>query len=527
MEASARPAPNAATSVAKNATGASPSIAGQTGQNGFATTVAGQAAKLSAAVQRWAEDTRNLSAETLAQLPVASGTTFFPDAGKKLEGLFFRYADGWKARSVPEKHFVSGGGFKLSFWNLDAVLKSKLDSVFIVEGELDACALVEAGIPHNRVLSVPNGAKQKAADEPAEMRGYDYVKEALKAGLSRAKRFVWCGDADDQGLALRADMVRLLGAARFSFVDWPEGCKDANDFLISDGPDALCELVSEGAIPWPVDGLYRLSELPEPAPLTIWRPGFEEWESKLLLAPRTLSVVTGHPGHGKTQLWQQIWFQVSRQYSVPIAIASFETRAKPHIRRQLRTLLSGKLEKDMSAEEVAKADAWIDDRYLFMVHNEERPTLDWLLDRAEIAIVRHGARVIQLDPWNRLDEGREARESETDYIRRCLRAVHSFAHDMNCHVQIIAHPAKMGGERRGNAPELEDISGSKHWDNMVDQGFVVHRPEVYDNGQVKTETLLLHKKARFSELGHTCQLKLNFDLKSWRYKSTDFETGGY
>jgi twinkle protein len=384
---------------------------------------------------------------------------------------------------------------------------------------------VEAGIPPDRVLSVPNGAKQRPADEPVEQRGYDYVKEALRAGLSRVKRFVWCGDADDAGHALRADMVRLLGAARFYFVDWPEGAKDANEFLISDGGDALRELVCDGALAWPVSGLYRLNEIPEPPALTVWHPGFSEWESKVLLAPRTLSVVTGHPGHGKTFLWQQIWFQVAKTYGVAPCIASFETRAKPHIRRQLRTLLTGKLERDMDDDERNRADAWIDDRYLFLAHSENRPTLDWFLDMAEIAVVRHGARIIQLDPWNRLEASRGRDESETEHIGRCLRSLHQFANDMNCHIQIIAHPAKMDSARRDKAPMLEDISGSKNWDNMVDQGFVVHRPEIFDGTNRKTEAVLYQRKARFEELGYPCKLNLNFDLNAGRYRSTDYAVG--
>ena len=111
------------------------------------------------------------------------------------------------------------------------------------------------------------------------------------------------------GLSLRADIVHILGVARFRFVEWPEGCKDANDLLRTDGPKALYDLVTEGALQWPVEGLYRLNELPEPAPMTLWKPGFPEWEGKVMLSPRTLSVVTGHPGHGKTQLWSQIWFR--------------------------------------------------------------------------------------------------------------------------------------------------------------------------------------------------------------------------
>ncbi len=327
------------------------------------------------------------------------------------------------------------------------------------------------------------------------------------------------------GLALRTDMVRLLGPARFHFVEWPEGCKDANDMLATDGPEALKSLVEDGSLLWPVAGLYRMGELPEPAPFILWRPGFPEWESKLMLAPRTLSVVTGHPGHGKTALWAQIWFNVVRAYGVGICVASFETRPKPHLRRQLRTLHAGSLERDLTKREVAAADAWINDRYLFVVHPEQKPTLEWFLEMAEVAIIRHGVRIIQVDPWNRLEGARERNESETDYIGRCLRTIHAFAHDMNCHVQILAHPAKMDSLRRGSPPSLEDISGSKHWDNMVDQGFVVHRPEIFDGSNRKTEAALYHRKARFEELGYPCKLNLNYALSKGCYVSTDYGDG--
>lgn len=477
----------------------------------------------SAAVLAFATS-RKLSALTLERMGVASGTVFFPELTRKSEGVFFKYAEGWKARAVPDKAFIAGKGFKLSFWNLEAVLRASPSTVYITEGELDACALVEAGISQDQVLSVPNGAVEKPANEPdREARGYAYVLEALKAGLSRVKKFVWCGDMDGPGRSLRSDMAKILGVARFWFVDWPEGCKDANDFLIHDGPEAVRDLVSEGALQWPIDGLFKLSELPDPPAFTLWNPGFPEWESKIRLAPRTMSVVTGHPGHGKTQLWTQIWFNIVRAYCIPIAVASFETRAKPHIQRYLRTLLTGKLEKNMDEEEKRNADAFIEDRYLFMVHPEGRPSLKWFLDMAEVAVVRHGARIIQVDPWNRLEAARGRDQSETEYIGMCLREIHSFAHDMNCHVQILAHPAKMDSGRRGQAPRLEDISGSKNWDNMVDQGFVVYRPKMFDGKTRVTSAELHHLKARFDELGYPCVLDLDFKPEIGKYVSRDYQ----
>lgn len=464
---------------------------------------------------------RGISSQTLAQFDVGSGTVFFPDLEGKSEAVFFRYADGWKARAYPDKAFVAGDGFKLSFWNLGQVLAANPDEVFIVEGECDAMALAEAGVQAERILSVPNGAKIKPAEDPKELRGYDYVFEALSAGLSKVKRFVWCGDADTAGRSLREDMVKVLGAARFHFVEWPEGIKDANEMLLKDGAEALRELVWDGALPWPVSGIYRISELPEPPQMVLWKPGFPEWGNRVQLAPRTMSVVTGHPGHGKTALWNQIWFNVVDKYGVILCSASFETRPKPHVRRQLRTLFTGQLECFMTEEEKRTADNWINDRYLFLVHPDGRPTLEWFMDKAEIAVVRHGAKILQVDPWNRFEGSRGPGENETDYIGRCLRSLHSFAIDMNCHVQILAHPSKMDSARRGGPPALEDIAGSKHWENMVDQGFVIHRPKMFENGQAKTKAAFYHRKARFEELGYPCKLFLDYRQAEGRYVAVE------
>lgn len=498
-----------------------------------ATIAAGPAAfgtKISPAAIAYAKDVRHISLATLERLGAGSGETFFPGRiQRRSEAVFFPYrlageVVNWKACAFPEKDFIGKKGGQLCFYNLEAVLASPAGDVWITEGEWDAAALVESGIDAGRVLSVPNGARErhKEADDKAEEddkpNGYKFVLEALKLGLGKHKRFIWCGDMDAPGLALRQDMSRLFGAAKFAFVDWPEGCKDANDMLRSDGPEALKERVTDGTRPWPVNGLYALSEMPEPAPLTTWRvPCLPGWEGKVRFAPGTMSVVTGQPGNGKTAVFAQVWHDIAEEQGLVVAAATFETRAKPHFRRILRSLHMGKLEKDLDAIETAKADRWINDHYRFLVHPDQKPDLSWLMDMAEVAAVRHGVKVLQIDPWNRLESQRENRESETDYIGRCLTALYVFAQDMGVHVQVLAHPAKMDGQRKGKPPELEDISGSKHWENRVDQGFVVHRPKLFDEGKRCTEAIVFHKKARFEELGHPAKLMIDYDTTRGRF----------
>ena len=104
-------------------------------------------------------------------------------------------------------------------------------------------------------------------------------------------------------------------------------------------------------------------------------------------------------------------------------------------------------------------------------------------------------------------------KSETDYIGECLDEIAIFARDMNCHVQVLAHPAKMDGRDRGKAPLLEDISGSKHWDNKPDLGIVVHRAQMFDNSGTRlTASDVFVRKARYEELGHPCKLPMNLNL---------------
>jgi twinkle protein len=43
---------------------------------------------------------------TLVRLNVESATEFFPELNRQSDALRFWYAEGWKARAVPEKAFT-------------------------------------------------------------------------------------------------------------------------------------------------------------------------------------------------------------------------------------------------------------------------------------------------------------------------------------------------------------------------------------------------------------------------------------
>jgi len=101
----------------------------------------------------WVQKARAISRETLERLGVCSGTAYFPELRAQSAGVFFPYEKGWKARAIPKKAFVSKTGTEVTFWGLREVLAGPLDKVYIVEGEFDRCAMVEAGIDPGRVLA--------------------------------------------------------------------------------------------------------------------------------------------------------------------------------------------------------------------------------------------------------------------------------------------------------------------------------------------------------------------------------------
>jgi twinkle protein len=489
-----------------------------------AITAAGQrgSVPLTKAAEEWAA-ARGISRKTLEAFGARCAIEGMPDLGK-VETLALPYRRGSevvnvKYRALSSKAFKMREGGELRFWNLDAVLSGDKSEAYIFEGEMDALAAAEAGIAVSKILSVPNGAPKESSDDPTEQDRYRYVIGALEEGLSVVKKFIIATDNDGPGRALRQDLVNILGPARCWFIDWPSTVKDANELLMRGGPGELLDYLEGEPKEWPIDGLFKLSELPEPPPLTVWDTGFPEWRNKLYFAPGTLCVLTGHPGQGKTTMAAQLIFSICHSYGIKAAIASFETGAKPHHRRNIRRFMFGKW--DLTDEECAQADQWNDEHLLWISHPQRRPSFRWFMDLAEVAVVRHGAKIIVLDPWNKVEADRPDTVRETDWIRDRLNEMLDFARNFGVLMLVLAHPAKGDARTRDRRPELEDVAGSKHWDNIPDQGLSIYRPKVFDKGERKTEAQLFHLKARFEELGHECRLDVKYDLRSGRFRSSD------
>lgn len=417
------------------------------------------------------------------------------------------------------------GGVRLAY-NEDCLRDEALigQPLIITEGELDAIAAIQAGFP--RTISVPDGAPSEPVRGAAESKAYAWLAD-IRALLSkdRVDQVILATDADDPGAALLQDLSVLLGRYRCKFLTYPkapadhrerlgrERCKDLNEVLQFYGSKGLVETVNRAQ--WlRVDGVYRMGELPPLPASVIYEPQHRLFRENFKCRLGDFSVLTGTPGFGKTSFANDIFCGIAREHQLTIAWASFEQEPQRDHRRNLRSWFTGRREVDLTDAEKAAADRWIDTQHLFLIPNEdEDATLEWLLEKMELAVARFGARVIIIDPWNELEHARRHDETETEYIGRAIRTLKRFAKAFQVHICVIAHPTKSTKDGDGNykMPTLYDISGSANWYNKADLGVIVHR-------ETEDHTIIKVQKSRYHDIiGAPGEVRMQFSKDERRF----------
>jgi twinkle protein len=434
-----------------------------------------------------------------------------------------------KRRTITgEKRFWQDKGAPKAAWNEDALRDDGLlgQPLIITEGEFDALAAIQAGFP--RTISVPDGAPppgNRTADQVAEAAKYawlDPIKPYLKQ--DRTPEIIIAADGDENGGALLHDLALRLDRARCKYLVYPLAknpeargrtrLKDLNEVLEDYGAAGVRATIEKAR--WlKLEGLYTMSEIPEPPPSVVWDlgPEFNLMSENLKFRPGDLSVGTGIPSYGKSTFANAVWCSLVKRYGLRVVWASMEQQTKPDHRRNLRNWY---LETDLFATgpQLQEADDWIEAHHLFIqIPEDQDASLDRVLELSAAAAVRFGANVLVIDPWNELEHIRDRHVSLTEYVSSSLREIRRFAKAFKLHVMILAHPTKAvqgeGGVYR--IPRMYDISDSSAWYNKADLGFVVHRP----NPQ---ETQIVVEKSRYHEIiGVPGEVFMHFTRENRRY----------
>ena len=427
----------------------------------------------------------------------------------------------------PNKTFWQQANGRKQFYNADIFTDPALHdgsvALVITEGELDALAVATAGYPH--VVSVPDGApppRDGSGNLIIVPKGtediswetdnkFSYITSDWE-NLAKVRRIIIAVDNDEAGKRLGDELVRRLDRVRCSFVTYPETCKDLNEVLVQHGADAVRQIVAT-AKPYPVDGVYKLSDFPPEEAMQTFTTGWGSLDEYIRPYLGAFMVVGGFPGHGKSTWTLQLAANMAKLHGWSVAVASFEMKVVPYVIDTLMsTFLNGPI-KFAAPVNRKRAVDFVESRFTFIApekgDGDTDHDIDWLIDRMQVAVIRYGCKMVLIDPFNEIEQNKKRDESTTEYIGRSIRKLKAFAMQYSVLVCVVAHPTKGSAHLDSSELGLYSIADSSHFANKADIGLIIGR---VGDPKVDVMTGVYIKKIRYQpDAGKLGEVFLTFD----------------
>ena len=449
--------------------------------------------------------------------------------GERRKAVGFPYRMGGdvvavKWRSADDDKLFSQQGVCDQLWNLESLDETK--PLLICEGEIDALTWLALDDIDANIVSVPNGAPAKV-QEDRDGKKFNYLWSARDA-LAKVDRIYISPDNDEPGANLVKEITTRVGKGKCWIIDL-EGYKDANEAMAVRGGDWLKEKFIS-AQPIPLQGLYdsshyleKFHDLYDNGRAIGVSSGFVSLDAHFRISPGMVSVVTGLPGHGKSDWLDSCCISLAKNHGWSTIYCSFEKPPPLHM-AQLAQKISGLpffegLSKRMNTSERDVAADWISEHFFFM--DAAGPmTIDDVLEFAEAAVLRHSAKVLVIDPFNYLHVETKG-QLETNAISEVLTKTAQFAKSHDVAVFFVSHPAKPGGEARSGkfVAGGMDVAGSMAWYAKADLGITIVRTEDGPEAHVW--------KVRWAWLGHPGMAELSYDPISTQWSDRAFVDDGF
>jgi len=444
-------------------------------------------------VEEWFK-TRGISKQALTDLSVGEGFEFMPQTGKKENTIQFNYYMGGQLINVKyrdgRKNFKLYKGAEKVFYNIDSIVG--YDTCVITEGEMDVLALHEAGIPN--AISVPNGAT-------LNNNNLDYLDNCIDY-FDDKTRIILAVDQDEPGQMLSKELVRRLGAEVCYLVDF-NGLKDANDFLLEHGTEALKNAI-HNARPVPLENVSTLKDVEDELRDFVkngFKPGYQiglnNFDQIFSTYTGQFITVTGIPSSGKSDFVDQMVVGYNNNYGWKTAFASPENQpVYLHAHKLMR-----KTWQDMPRVGDIGSNKWqqvtdhVNDNYFFI--DMDKYSLESVLRKGAELVKRKGIKCLVIDPFNKIRDTNAVSDDVNRYTMDYLAKIETFCKKYDVLTFIVAHPTKMykGQDGKIEEPTMYNIKGGGEWYDASYHGLLVHRD--YEKKNTKVKVL----KVKFQNLG--------------------------
>lgn len=468
---------------------------------------------------KYALDYRSISKNTLKRFKITQGIEWMPKAKANVNCILFNYyLDG---ELINIKYRAKNKDFKLYkdaekiFYNLDSI---KLNNeCIIVEGEWDALAFSESGV--DNVISVPNGFALGQIN-------LDYLDNYLDYFDNKEKIYL-AFDNDEAGRNGKQEFIRRLGAERCYIVDF-EDCKDANEYLIKYGKDALKSVIDKAELT-PLENIKTLkdyrSQLHE-----FWRgglskgmlTGMHEFDAIFSAELKQYTLITGVPQSGKSEFLDQMVLKYNLKTKSKVGIVSVENEPFTFHYDKIFQKIYGKKpnENEIDSDDVKQIEDYIDDNF-FHVHFEKRYTLEDVLSKFKELAKRKGCRIFVIDPFNKV-KLKENIQNVNDFTNEYHTQLDAFVKETDSHLFLVAHPNKTeqaeGSYSSFRIPNAYNIKGGgEHFDMSYN---VIGVNRIYEQKIVQVKTL----KVKFKHLGEQQKnVFFSYNTVNGRYEDLEYQ----
>lgn len=443
---------------------------------------------------------RQITISTLEKMRITESTEWMPQVEQERNVICFNYYRNGDLINIKfrdgEKNFKLVKDAEKIFYNLDGIKDKQI--IYIVEGEIDCISMVQCG--YENTVSVPIGATKSNNKLDYLDRCYSYFENAEQVFIVT--------DHDEPGEALGNELARRIGVEKCFRVDL-NGFKDVNEQLCSLGKIDVSNYKA-----YPITGIFTVDDHWNGL-LEILKHGYPKgWRPRGAIGnlvsfhPGYMTIITGIPGHGKSELLDQLLLQITIDYGLRGGYFTPENwPTEIHLIKLIEKLL-GKSAFKTNEGELQKSKSFLNDR-VYWVYPEEGYSLQTILDKVRQAVLKYGIQWFVIDPWNKL----EHQDDSTGYVSRCLDMISNFNKKNGTHSFIVAHPTKMKQDRetgKYDVPGLYDISGSANFYNKADIGICVYKEEQFRN-------TIVVQKVKFKFWGQVGQVSMNWNPENGRY----------
>ena len=430
-------------------------------------------------VIKWFKEERGISEATLRKAKVTSSPGW-------IEFNFYAYGElvNRKSRNA-KKNFRLEKDCEVVWYNHDALFN--FTDIVIVEGEIDALSYIEAGV-HN-VISVPNGAKN-----------FGYLDSSIDLFDNIDKVFLSIDD-DEAGQELQAELIRRLSAEKCHIITLPDA-KDANEFLMANSTDALRSRYNS-AEPIPLENVKTLNDVSSEFAEFVTdgaKPGFqiglEDFDNVFSTYTSQFMVVTGIPGHGKSDWIDMMTIGYNHKYGWKIAYASPENKPDYiHMHKIWRKHWGPPQKDEVGTPDYLQKQEHLSENFFHI--DMDHFTLEKVLKKGSELVKRKGIRCLVIDPYNKVRMEKSSGMSIPNYTMEYLTKIDTWCKKHDCLVILAAHPRKMSKRETGefDEPTFYDVKGGGEFYDMSYHGLTVYR----DFGQKHTKIKVL--KVKFQNLG--------------------------